>query len=213
MHGVLFHKCVFFYFVHLEQVLEGSGVDSFDGDSLDGDGEGSTRGVGVGECDSLGLGLSDELGALLAGLAEGSGAVVVLNVLNADVDSLGLNAGVDTLVNDDTNGAGSDVPDTTSLTMVVLVGHTLLDATSTNNIDQIADLVGGQVLGEADMTLLTVGDGESLASTRAVTVRVRHLCFVHQIPPITNQFVPTIPFIDHNSKRPQGTHKRVSQGV
>lgn len=55
----------------------------------------------------------------------------MLDVLNSDVDSLCQNPVLDTLVENDTDGSTGDVKDTSGLTVVGLVWHTLLHVTST----------------------------------------------------------------------------------
>lgn len=54
-----------------------------------------------------------------------------LNVLNADGDTLGENPSPDTLVDDNTECTLGNVEDTSSLSVVGLVGHTLLEGTAT----------------------------------------------------------------------------------
>lgn len=61
-------------------------------------------------------------------------------MLNTDVDTLGDDTVSDELVNLDTDGALGDVPNDTGLSVVELVGHTLLDGTITDNIDNLTEL-------------------------------------------------------------------------
>jgi hypothetical protein len=61
----------------------------------------------------------------------------VLNVFNTDVNLLLDDAVAVELVDNNTDSAGSDVKDDTSLTMVKLVGKTLLDGTVTLNVDEL----------------------------------------------------------------------------
>jgi len=60
-------------------------------------------------------------------LDEGGSRLGVLHVLNADVDALGDDAALDTLVDNDANGMLGHVEDTSGLSMVDFVWHTLLD--------------------------------------------------------------------------------------
>ena len=57
-------------------------------------------------------------------------ALAVLHVLDTDTDPLGENVSTDTLVHDNTNGTLGDVEDTSSLTVVGLMGHTLLEGST-----------------------------------------------------------------------------------
>ena len=52
-------------------------------------------------------------------------------MLNANIDTLAENALTVELVHDNTNGMSGDVVDDTGLSVVHLVGHTLLDGTVT----------------------------------------------------------------------------------
>ena len=80
--------------------------------------------------------LSSGLGLLLLHLVgvhpvqEVLPALAVLHVLDAHADPLGQDLAADALVDDNTNGALGDVEDTSSLAMVSLVGHTLLESTT-----------------------------------------------------------------------------------
>lgn len=62
-----------------------------------------------------------------------------LDVLDSDVDSLLDISVADFLVDDDTNGGFCDVVDNTSLAVVDLVRHTLLDSTVYDNINDVAN--------------------------------------------------------------------------
>ena len=98
-----------------------------------------------------------------------------LDVLDTEVDTLGDDATTNTLVDDDTDGTASDVPDGTSLTVVELVGHTLVESTITLDINDITDLVDGLETGKSDLAGLTEVLGEEVAGTSAITERVGHL--------------------------------------
>lgn len=95
-------------------------------------------------------------------------------MLDADANTLLNVTGTNRLVNDDAEGTLRDVEDNTSLAMVELVGHTLLDGTIGLDIDQITDLVGLHVGGKLDHPMITEGTGEEMASTGTVTEGVRH---------------------------------------
>jgi len=75
----------------------------------------------------------------------------------------------------DTNGTGSDVPDETGLAVVELVGHTLVDGTITDDIDDITEVEVGEVALSGEETVLTELLGEEVTSTSAITV-ARHVC-------------------------------------
>jgi hypothetical protein len=164
------------------------------GKSLDG-------GNGLDELLSLGLGRKtldlDPLGSLL-----GLGGVAVLSldtlvlldagnevsmglgrldVLNAEVDTLGNDTATNALVDDNANSTAGHVPNDTGLTVVELVGHTLVESTITLDIDDITDLVDGLEASEGDLAGFAEILSEKVAGTSAITEGVRHLLTLLQI--------------------------------
>ena len=122
--------------------------------------------------DTLSLGLSTLSSVSLNSLQELSSALGVLDVLNSQVQSL-LNVSVtDHLVNDNTDGGLGNVVDNTSLTVVKLVWHTLLDRTIGLDIDNVTNFVDLQVGGQWDGTILPEVPLEHVTCTRSVTVSV-----------------------------------------
>lgn len=61
-------------------------------------------------------------------------------MLNTDVDTLRDDSVAVKLVDNNTNSALGHVPDDTSLTMVELVRHTLVDGTVTLDVDDLTNL-------------------------------------------------------------------------
>merc|ERR1712203_1034865 len=72
-------------------------------------------------------------------------ASTVLDVFISDGDTFADNASPYPLVDDDTKGMFRNVENTSSLAMIGLVGHTLLEGSVTLNIDDITDFVDLQV--------------------------------------------------------------------
>lgn len=139
--------------VCLEEVLVWDGSDQDGQVILDRDKVGRTR------TDWLSLQLDERTGSLgfssLLAVILDTGqeietALGGTDVFNADTDALLHVTITDGLVNNDTKGTLSDVEDDTSLTMVELVRHTLLDGTISLNVHKIADLIGLHIGGKLD---------------------------------------------------------------
>jgi hypothetical protein len=96
-------------------------------------------------------------------------ALGVLNVLNADVEALLDNAVADLLVDNDTNGTRSDVPDNAGTAVVELVGHALVDGTVTLDIDVVSDAEGRQIGAHVRKAMAPEGLGEQVTGLRTLT--------------------------------------------
>ncbi len=123
---------------------------------------------------SLGTGLS-ELNLVLLGAAEEVlSALALLDVLDSDVDLLPHDLVAHALVDLDSDSAGGDVPDATSLSVVVLVGHTLVDGRVGLDGDVVSKTEGGQVGGDVGGTLSTESPLKEVACVASVTLRTSH---------------------------------------
>ena len=121
------------------EVLDGLGND----DVLSGGLDGSSLGIGLWLLFLLSLFLK---GIVLFNSGDESNTGLRLSdVLDSHVDSLGNNSSVDGLVDNDTDGMSSDIEDSTSLTVVELVRHTLVDGTVGNDINVVTHLVVDKV--------------------------------------------------------------------
>jgi len=101
-------------------------------------------------------------------------ALGVFDVLNADVHTLLDVSVADELVEDDSEGGLGDVVDNTGLTVVDLVGHTLLNSTIGLDVDNIANMELCKVGGHADHTLLLEAPGEGISGSCSETAGVTH---------------------------------------
>lgn len=123
------------------------------------------------------------LAALLQGLELSEGLLLgsellsaagLLDVLEANADALADRAVADDLVDDHADTTGGDVPDDAGAAVVVLVGHTLAHGRIRNDVDEVADLHGGQEGRHRGDAVLTELLGEEVAGAALVTVGVDH---------------------------------------
>merc|ERR1712117_45849 len=112
---------------------------------------------------------------LVDSVEEAQSRLGVLDVLNSEVDSLGNDVSSDSFVDDDTDGVLGDVVNSTGLTVVDFVWHTLLDGTVAFDVDDVASFVDVHVGGEAWHALVSEGLGEHVSGTPSFTVSVGHL--------------------------------------
>ena len=121
------------------EVLDALGNDDVLSSGLDG----SSLGIGLWLLILLSLFLK---GIVLFNSGDESNTGLRLSdVLDSHVDSLGDNSSIDGLVDNDTDGMSSNIEDSTSLTMVELVRHTLVDGTIGNDINVVTHLVVDKV--------------------------------------------------------------------
>ncbi|KAH3660611.1 hypothetical protein OGATHE_004943 [Ogataea polymorpha] len=117
---------------------------------------------------SLGSGLLS--GVLLDSVQELLSALGVFDVLDSNVQSF-LNVSVsNNLVDNHTNGALGHVKDDTSLSVVVFVWHTLLDGSVDLDVDDVSDLVGLEVHGHRQRSVLLEVTTESVTSSGSQTM-------------------------------------------
>jgi len=96
------------------------------------------------------------------------------DMLDADAHALAQLAVADHLGDLDTNSGLRHIVDDTSPSMVKLERHSLLLRRIADNVDVVTSLQGGQEGGQSSDTLRSVGLGEFVPGTGALTERVRH---------------------------------------
>lgn len=89
------------------------------------------------------------------------------DVLDAHVDALLEDASVDELVHADSDGGLGHVEDDAGASVVVLVGHALVDGGVGEDVDVVANLHGEKVLGEVGHTMLAKFLREHVARARS----------------------------------------------
>lgn len=153
-------------------------VDVFAGFSL-----GWVDNVGIDWLDRKSLG-DDFLSFFLGGNLEG---VVLLDsldeslsrsglsdMLNSDTDPLWDNSSIDLLVDNDTDGDSGDVENSSGLSVVELVWHTLMDGTIGDDINVISNFVVDEISVEWSSSMLLVRFREKISSSCSLTVRMYH---------------------------------------
>ena len=95
-------------------------------------------------------------------------------MLDSDVNSFLDNSASDLLVDDDSDGSRIYVEDSSSSSVVPLVGHTLMLRSIDNDIDNISDFVVGKGLGDVDGSVLFESFSEFISSFSPITVAVGH---------------------------------------
>jgi len=123
---------------------------------------------------SLLLGLLFQSGIFFYSSQEVITAFRVFDVLDSQVDTLFEITVANNLVDDYSDGSGSNVVHDTSAAVVVFVGHTLLLGTVGFDVDNVPNSVYLQESRELDLTSLFEATLEHVASATAVTERVRH---------------------------------------
>lgn len=121
----------------------------------------------------VGLGLL--LVVLTDAVKEASSAGGELEVFDSDMNSLGDDSISDLFVDDDSDGSGVNVEDSTGAAVVVLIGHTLVDGSIDDDVDDISDLVGSQGLRDVNGSMCSESLSEFVSGSSLVSVAVSHL--------------------------------------
>lgn len=136
------------------------------------------------DIDSLGVDLDTELLCLsllcvvfLDTSLECLSALTSANMLNSDVNSLGDNSASVLLVNDNSDGMLSDIENDTSLSVVELVRHALVDGSVSDYVDDVFLPVSLQNLRGMDWSVQSEALAEEVSCSCSITVAVRHLLF------------------------------------
>ena len=95
-------------------------------------------------------------------------------MLDSYVNSLGDDSVPDLLVDDDSDGSGVDVEDSSGSTVIVFVGHAFVDGSIYDDIDDIPDFVGGEGLGDVDGSVLFESFSEFMSGSSFISVAVGH---------------------------------------
>jgi hypothetical protein len=97
------------------------------------------------------------------------------DVLDTYMNTLLDNPSIDHLVDTYSNSRLGDIENDTGTSVVMLVGHTLVDGWVGEDVDVVTNLYLHHVLGKMDGTMLTVSLGEHESGAGAGSEGVRHL--------------------------------------
>lgn len=97
-------------------------------------------------------------------------------MFNSDVEPFGDDSVSNLFVDNDSQSSGVDVEDCTGSAVIVLVGHGFVDGTIDNNIDNITDFVGSEVLGHSDSSVASESLLEFVSGSSFISVAVSHTC-------------------------------------
>ena len=95
-------------------------------------------------------------------------------MLDSDVNSFGDDSVSDLLVDDDSDGSGVDVEDSSSSSVVVLVGHAFVNGSIDDDVNDISNFVGGESLGDVDGSVLFESFSEFMSSSSFISIAVSH---------------------------------------
>ena len=97
-------------------------------------------------------------------------------MLDSDVESLGDDSVSDLLVDDDAQSSRVDVEDGTGSAVVILVWHALVNGTVADDINDISDLVGGEVFSHSNGSVASESLLEFVSGSSLISVTVCHTC-------------------------------------
>ena len=92
----------------------------------------------------------------------------------SDVESLGDDSVSDLLVDDDTQSSGVDVEDCSGSAVVIFVWHALVNGTIANDINNITDLVSGEVFSHSDGSVASESFLELVSGSSLISVTMGH---------------------------------------
>lgn len=95
-------------------------------------------------------------------------------MVDSDVESFGDNSISNLLVNDNANGSRIDVENLAGSAVVVFVGHALVDGSIDNNINVVANFVGGKGSRDMNSSDLPESFSKFMSSLASLSVAMGH---------------------------------------
>ncbi len=95
-------------------------------------------------------------------------------MFDSDVESFGDDSVSNLFVDDDAEGSGVDVEDCAGSAVVVFVGHGLVDGTIDDDVNNISDLVSGEILGHTNGSVASESLLEFVSGSSFISVAVSH---------------------------------------
>ena len=99
-----------------------------------------------------------------------------LEMFYSDVESLGDDSVSDLLVDDDSQSSGVHVEDCSGSAVIIFVWHALVDGTIANDIDNIANLVGGEIFSHSNGSVASESLLEFVSGSSLISVTMGHGC-------------------------------------
>ena len=95
-------------------------------------------------------------------------------MFNSNVNTFGNDSLPNLFVNDDSDGTRVYIENSASSSVVVLVGHSFMDGSVHDDVNNISDFVGGQGLGNVDSSVLFKAFSEFVSGSSFIAVAVSH---------------------------------------
>ena len=95
-------------------------------------------------------------------------------MLHSDVKPLGYDSVSNLFVDDNSEGSGVNVKDSAGSSVIVFVRHGLVNGTIDNDVNDITDLVSGEILGHTNSTVASEPLLEFMSGSSFISVTMSH---------------------------------------
>ena len=95
-------------------------------------------------------------------------------MFDSNVNTLGDDSVSYLFVDDDSDGSGVNIEDSSSSSVVVFIGHAFVDGSIDDDIDDVSDFIGGECFGDVDGSVLFESFSEFVSGYSLINVAVGH---------------------------------------
>ena len=95
-------------------------------------------------------------------------------MFNSNVNPLWDDSVSNLLIYDDSDCSGVDVENSASSAVVEFIGHTFVDGSIDDDVDDVSDFIGGQSSGDVNSTALSESFSKFISSSSSVSVAMGH---------------------------------------